>query len=264
MFAAQDLSQDGFLGGRLLVAQPKAGYRAAMDPVLLAAACPARAGQSVLELGCGAGVASLCLGWRVPDLRLSGLELQPAYAALARENGARNGLALEVHEGDLIAPPAVLRAQSFDHVIANPPYFAPGDGTCAADSGRERARREATPLALWVGQALRRLRQGGQITLIQQADRLADVLGALGGGRGQHAGAADRTPAGAPRRADHRAGLQGRARHIDAVGAVGAACRPKPRTRRRGPDRRGPCNLARWRCLAAGWLRLSQVFARQS
>lgn len=184
MFAAQDLSQDGFLGGRLLVAQPKAGYRAAMDPVLLAAACPARAGQSVLELGCGAGVASLCLGWRVPGLRLSGLELQPAYAALARENATRNGLELEVHEGDLSAPPAVLRAQSFDHVIANPPYFAPGDGTCAADSGRERARREATPLALWVGQALRRLRQGGQITLIQQADRLADVLGALAGGAG--------------------------------------------------------------------------------
>lgn len=82
MFAPEELTQDRFLDGRLLVAQPRRGYRAAMDPVLLAAACPARPGQAVLELGCGAGVASLCLGWRVPDLRLAGLELQPAYARL--------------------------------------------------------------------------------------------------------------------------------------------------------------------------------------
>ena len=56
MFAPEDLTQDRFLDGRLTVSQPRKGYRAAMDPVLLAAACPARPGQSVLELGCGAGV----------------------------------------------------------------------------------------------------------------------------------------------------------------------------------------------------------------
>ncbi|WP_415184181.1 tRNA1(Val) (adenine(37)-N6)-methyltransferase [Phaeovulum sp.] len=184
MFAPEDLTQDGFLGGHLIVAQPRNGYRAAMDPVLLAAACPAYAGQSVLELGCGAGVASLCLGWRVPGLRLAGLEVQPSYAVLARDNAARNGIMLEVFEGDLAAPPPDLRAQNFDHVIANPPYFAPCDGTSAADAGRELARRELTPLDQWVRQALRRLHPGGQITLIQQADRLADVLCALAGRAG--------------------------------------------------------------------------------
>ena len=52
-----DLREDGFLGGRLRIAQPAQGYRAGADAVMLAAACPARPGQSVLELGCGAGVA---------------------------------------------------------------------------------------------------------------------------------------------------------------------------------------------------------------
>ena len=56
-FSEADLSCDGFLGGRLKIFQPKSGYRAATDPVFLAAAVPAQAGQSVLELGCGAGVA---------------------------------------------------------------------------------------------------------------------------------------------------------------------------------------------------------------
>ena len=62
MFRPEELTDDGFLGQRLHILQPRQGYRAATDPVLLAAAVPAQSGQSVLELGCGAGVASLCLG----------------------------------------------------------------------------------------------------------------------------------------------------------------------------------------------------------
>ncbi|OOY13298.1 methyltransferase [Thioclava marina] len=178
-FAPEDLTEDGFLGGRLRIAQPRAGYRAAMDPVLLAAACDARPGQSVLELGCGAGVASLCLGYRVPGLALTGLELQPAYAALARANAARNAIPFEVVEGDLSQMPPDLRARSFDHVIANPPYFGSSDGTPALDPGRERAQREATPIAAWIDAGLRRLKPEGWITIIQQADRLADLLEGL-------------------------------------------------------------------------------------
>ncbi|MCE6950477.1 methyltransferase [Cereibacter sphaeroides] len=178
MFAPDELTDDGFLGGRLRVLQPRRGYRAATDPVLLAAAVPAEPGQSVLELGCGVGVASLCLAARVPGLRLAGLELQPAYAALARENAARNGVALEVVEGDLARMPAPLRA-SFDHVIANPPYYPAGGGTGAADPGRERAMREATPLGLWIGAGIRRLAPRGLLSLIFGADRLPDALAAL-------------------------------------------------------------------------------------
>ncbi|MBD3786026.1 MAG: methyltransferase [Sphingomonadales bacterium] len=184
MFSPEELTQDRFLDGRLTIAQPRSGYRAAMDPVLLAAACAARPGQSVLELGCGAGVASLCLGWRVPGLRLTGLELQPAYADLARRNAAANGIALQVIEGDLARMPMPLRSESFDHVIANPPYFAPGGGTAARDVGRETAQREATPLGVWVAQGLKRLMPGGWITLIQNADRLPDLLSALALGAG--------------------------------------------------------------------------------
>ena len=68
-----DITQDGFLGGKLRVSQPKTGYRAGIDPVLLAAACPAKPGEKVLELGCGVGVASMCLMARVPEVRLYGV-----------------------------------------------------------------------------------------------------------------------------------------------------------------------------------------------
>ncbi|PTW50085.1 tRNA1(Val) (adenine(37)-N6)-methyltransferase [Rhodovulum kholense] len=173
------LRQDGFLGGRLHLWQPAAGYRAGIDAVLLAAATPAEAGQSVLELGCGAGVASLCLAARVPGLALTGVELQPAYAALARRNAAETGLPLEVVEADLTALPAEVKAQSYDHAILNPPYFRRDRGSAAPDPGRERAMGEATPLADWLAAAARRLRPGGRLTAIQRAERLPEMLATL-------------------------------------------------------------------------------------
>ena len=177
------LTHDAFLGGRLLICQPRDGYRASADPVLLAAACAAEPGQSVLELGCGAGVASLCLAARVPGLVLHGLELQSGYAELARWNASRNGFAMTVHDGDLTGVPAALRI-GFDHVIANPPYFAPQGGTPARDPGRETAQREATPLASWITAARKRLHPGGWLTMINAADRLPDILTALSAGFG--------------------------------------------------------------------------------
>lgn len=172
------LTRDGFLGGRLTVLQPAKGYRAGIDAVLLAAAVRAEPGQSVLDLGCGAGVAALCLGARVPGLALSGLELQPDYADLARRNAAENGIAIAVHTGDLAAMPPALRQQNFDHVIANPPYYHARARTAATDTGRETAHAGETPLHGWIDAATRRLRPGGWLTMIQRATRLRDVLGA--------------------------------------------------------------------------------------
>jgi len=174
-----DESRDQFLGGRLTIAQPQKGYRAGVDPVFLAAATPAKAGESVLELGCGVGTAALCLAARVPGLQIAGLEIQPAYAALARRNAHENAIAMDVYEGDLIQPPAELRQRSFNHVIANPPYFLRAAGTGAENAGRETALGEGVPLRAWVDAALRRLAPRGRLTMIQRAERLPDLLAAF-------------------------------------------------------------------------------------
>ena len=173
-----ELTRDAFLDGRVTVWQPARGYRAATDPVLLAASVPAHAGQSVLELGCGVGVASLCLAVRVPGLALTGVDVQDGYAALARRNAAANAAPLHVVTADLRALPAGLR--SFDHVIANPPYFA-AQATPARDGGRDLAQREDTPLSDWLDVALRRLRDGGWLSVIHLAERLPALLAALDG-----------------------------------------------------------------------------------
>jgi len=184
-FPEDALSRDAFLCGRLHLWQPLKGYRAATDPVLLAAACPANPGESVLDLGCGAGAAALCLAARVAGLHLAGLELQPAYAALARRNAVENGFVMQVECGDLALMPRPLR-RDFDHVIANPPYY-PAGGTPSPEAGRARALQAEVPLGAWVEAAARRLAPGGWLTLICGADGLPQVLSALGAKMGSAA-----------------------------------------------------------------------------
>ena len=181
MSVRPEITTNAYLGGRLQIRQPAKGYRAGVDPVLLAAAVPALSGQSVLELGCGVGTASLCLGCRVPGLSITGVEIQPDYAALAQENADLNGQAMAVVVADLAQLPEALRQQRFDHVIANPPYFDRAASTGAQDAGRERAMGEATPLALWIDVAARRLAPKGHASFVHRAERLPDILGAMQG-----------------------------------------------------------------------------------
>jgi tRNA1(Val) A37 N6-methylase TrmN6 len=177
---------DRLLGGRLRLLQPESGLRAAIDPVLLAAAVEAGPEQTVLELGTGTGVALLCLTVRVPGISAVGLEVQPDLALLAGRNAALNGLSdrVKIMAGDVGRPP--LMPASFDQVILNPPYLALGTGTLPPGRSKAKAVGEAaTGLAVWIKAALSLVRPRGRITLIHRADRLAELLAAFGGEAGE-------------------------------------------------------------------------------
>ncbi|MEL7282155.1 MAG: methyltransferase [Pseudomonadota bacterium] len=171
-----DLTQDDFLGGALSLLQPRRGYRAGVDPVLLAASVDAQAGDSILDLGCGVGAAALCIGRRVPGVLLTGLEVQSDYADLARRNGAANHIDFDVLTGDLAQMPEKLKARQFDHVIANPPYFDRRKSTPAATHDKELALGECQPLAEWIKQAAKRVVPGGSVTFIHRMERLPELL----------------------------------------------------------------------------------------
>lgn len=161
--------------------QPKKGYRAGTDPVILAASVPARQGQTVLELGCGVGTAALCLHARVPGLTLVGVEVQADYAALAERNVTTVGAAMRIVNADLREMPADLRQERFDHVIMNPPYFDRAKGDASVDAGKNTAFGGDTPLSDWLDIGIKRIGPKGHLTLIQKIDRLPEVLAALNG-----------------------------------------------------------------------------------
>jgi tRNA1(Val) A37 N6-methylase TrmN6 len=178
-----DLTEGTLLGGRVRLLQPRQGYRVAIDPVLLAAAVPARTGESVLDAGLGSGAATLCLLARVPGCVACGIELQPPLADLARRNATLNGMAVDVVEGDLLDPPAALRGRQFAHVITNPPYAEAGVGPVSPDPQRGRAHAGADTAA-WIDACLKRLEPGGRLTVIHRADRLGTLLAAIEGRAG--------------------------------------------------------------------------------
>jgi len=181
-------TEDALLGGRVRLLQPRSGYRAAIDPVLLAAATPAKSGERVLELGSGSGAAALCLAARVPGLSVWGLEQQPDLADLANRSAALNGLdgRLTFVAGDLLRPPGDINKGGFDHVIANPPYRSAEHGHPPPDKARAAANVEgAARLADWLDACVRLVRDRGSVTIIHRADRLGEILthinGRLGG-----------------------------------------------------------------------------------
>lgn len=179
VFPDEDLRRDSFLGGALQLWQPRQGYRAGVDPVLLAASVSAKAGQSVLDLGCGAGAAALCLGARVPGLILAGVERHAGYADLAERNGVAANQRFDVFNADLNDVPASIKIQSFDHVIANPPYYDRSSGTASQDATREVALGEDAALSVWIKVGAKRLKPGGYLHMILKTDRLVDALSPL-------------------------------------------------------------------------------------
>ncbi len=177
-------TEDSLLGGRVRMFQGKDGYRAAIDPVLLAAAIPAEPGERVLDLGCGAGAASLCLAARVPDLKIRGLDLQSDLIDLARQNAALNGCGDAVHFvcSELLGPPRDITDKPFDHVMANPPFLEAGTGNPPPDPAKAIANVEgAAGLDDWVQAAAAAVAHKGSVTFIHRGDRIDDLLAAFHG-----------------------------------------------------------------------------------
>ena len=165
-----------FLDGRVVVAQPERGFRSGLDAVMLAAAVPATAGERVLELGAGAGTVSLCLKARVPDVVVTGVEIDPVVAELARANAAANGFDCRFVAADIFHLPSDLK-RDFDQVFCNPPFH--GEGQASPDAARATALSDVGKLSDWLKLGLQRTVSGGFFTVIVRADRLAEALTTL-------------------------------------------------------------------------------------
>jgi tRNA1(Val) A37 N6-methylase TrmN6 len=187
--AAEDepeTTEDTVLGGRLTLRQPRRGHRVGHDAILRAAATVARSGEHAVELGAGVGAAGLALAQRVAGLTVTLVEIEPALAALAQENAARNGLAERVRVAvlDVTAPErefsrAGVARGTAARVLMNPPFNDPARQNVSPDPKRRLAHTASTDtLAQWMRRAASLLAPSGTLTLIWRADGLADVLAA--------------------------------------------------------------------------------------
>jgi tRNA1(Val) A37 N6-methylase TrmN6 len=181
------LTADALIGGRITLVQPKRGYRAGSDALLLAAAVPAGPGERVLEAGIGTGAAALALAARVAGASITGIENDAGHAELARRNFADNGLGdrIELVECDFAeATAGYLKARGiapgFDHAMANPPFHEEGRASRPRDASRRSAHLGPRGgLDLWLARLAGAVRGGGTVTMIHRAERLDAVVAAF-------------------------------------------------------------------------------------
>jgi tRNA1(Val) A37 N6-methylase TrmN6 len=186
-----ETTEDALLAGQVRLRQPRAGFRVAIDTILLAAAVPAQAGDRIFEIGSGCGAAALCLARRVDGAKVTGLEIQPPLVRLAGENIRLNGLdgLVDIMTGNIAAPLPPRVQGPFDCVMLNPPYLEAARSRPPPDNAKAVAQVEVTEdsLDIWLKQAHGLLRHKGTLTMIHRADRLDDVMASL---RGRFAGIA--------------------------------------------------------------------------
>lgn len=178
-----EVTEDALLGGRIRIRQPAKGYRVNADTLLLAAAFDpelSRDSQSFVEVGCGVGTALLAIAKTHEALnpRLVGVERDPVFAALARENAALNASGVQIIEADAMANE--WSRGSFDRVLFNPPYDYPGEGRPPAKE-RAAAHISERPIKDWIKVWSNRITGDGHLTLIHRATRLTEILDALDG-----------------------------------------------------------------------------------
>jgi len=148
------------------------------DSVLLAAFAQNKRDRRACDLGCGAGVLSILLAWHNPCLAVDALDILPAAVEAARENAALNGLEgrITVHLMDL-RDYRNLQAGAYDHVTANPPYYAQGSGKSPGNPDIAHAREERACTLLDLCRAAAYLaRWGGRFTLVHKPERMAEVI----------------------------------------------------------------------------------------
>lgn len=154
-------------------------FRLGTDSMLLADFCAPPGGRTTADLGCGVGALGILLCAQDEKCTVTGIEIQQAACALARQNITINQLdgRLRVLQGDLRKIRSLLPANGFDLVVSNPPYFPVGSGAAAQEEAFAIARTECccTPADLCAA-ARWLLRFGGSFCIVHRPERMAELF----------------------------------------------------------------------------------------
>ena len=161
--------------------QPEDGFKTCIDAVLLAAACPAKPSDNILDLGCGVGSASFCVLKRVEGTTLSGIDVLPEVIALAQKNAVLNAMKERTHFKCIDIRD--FEIPEFDHVICNPPFLDAGEHLRSPSEAKATAMgfgEDDIELKDWIDCAHRSIRGQGSMTFIHRAAAMDEIIRAMG------------------------------------------------------------------------------------
>ena len=165
------------LGRRII--QRRDGFRFAMDAVLLAHFPRYGKNCRVLDLGTGTGAMPLLMA--EDAAYVEALEIDGEMAGMAARSVLLNGLEkkIRVRRGDYRDIRSLVKPESFDMVIANPPYGGAADGPHAKGPKAVARQEVAATLSDVVRAARYALRYRGKFAMIHRPLRLAEIFASL-------------------------------------------------------------------------------------
>jgi tRNA1(Val) A37 N6-methylase TrmN6 len=194
-FTTQDddvlLTKDSILDGKIVIFQPKTGYRVAVDPLVLAFYVPVSKNQKILDVGCGVGVISLILKMKEPTLEVYAIDVDNDMCRICRKNIMENAQIITIINDsiDNINSNHILQNEKFDQVVTNPPFFRTASSRIAP--AKRRSNFETMELSEWISHCFAKLKNRGIFSIIHAAERLDDIICAL---RHNRAGAIEVIP----------------------------------------------------------------------
>lgn len=150
-----------------------------MDAVLLSGFARAKKGDRVLDMGTGTGIIPILMEAKTEASHLTGLEIQPESADMAKRSVELNYLQdkIAIVQGDMKEAGTLFGAASFDVVTCNPPYMIGQHGIKNPDTPKAIARHEILcTLEDVVSQAAKVLKPGGNFYMVHRPFRLAEIM----------------------------------------------------------------------------------------
>jgi len=182
---SSDITRDTISDGAITVLQRREGYRFGIDAILLATDLPDYPSDgTVVELGAGQGVVSLCVASRHPEITVVAVERQETLFELLEANIERNDLSgrTTALNEDVRDVDEWAAAHAADLVLCNPPYYRKGQRRTSEDAERAAARNElAGTLSDFVDAAQYVLDQRGRLKLVVPPLRTRDLYRAAEG-----------------------------------------------------------------------------------
>ena len=170
------------MNGKLRMLPANGGYRAAIDPVLLAASISPSEGEQILDMGCGTGAATLCLAVRKPLIRAMGVDSQGSLIAIAKKIATLNKLEgnVKFKKIDLLDLKIKGKVPKFDHVMANPPHMKKGSVRPSPDPLKVAANIENNAVLLdWLKVSFKVVAIGGTVTFIHRYERREELIAVM-------------------------------------------------------------------------------------
>lgn len=107
------------------VRHDRCGQKVGTDGVLLGAWASVEGARRILDIGTGSGLIALMVAQRVPGARVTGIDIDPAAVAQARENisGSPFPERITVLLSDVRDYADSCQGERYGHIVCNPPFY---------------------------------------------------------------------------------------------------------------------------------------------